>query len=322
MATSIPFFSRSVVVSGEAPLIQATRKETDAESTIQFIRSVLCTRGPLVELDGRIEPGRPQPLILKALGSTFAQSTGEATTSLVTANSEEPRPNEQVKWAGDFNTFAGWHNWFWSGKSRVVKVDDLPVARTTWPELGQENHEAPGRWPISVPLPSVIPADLRSLAPERDGTLTRVASPSPHLLNKTIESFSAPCAVPRLAPAAPVTSVPKPDPTTPPQVLPRLRQRQPLRLRQRLRRIPPRSEIWTFDLSAPPWHGDLGRFLGDHLRPDDRRIRVLVKGTGSPFSTPIQLPTGLLPRDPAGSDSATRTPRSSGLRSEAPRGRP
>lgn len=277
-------FSRSVVVSGEAPLIQAARKETDAESTIQFIRSVLCTRGPLVELDGRIEPGRLQPLILKALGSTFAQSTGEATASLVTANSEEPRPNEQVKWAGDFNTFAGWHNWFWSGKSRVVKVDDLAVARTTWPELSQENQEVPGRWPISVPLPSVIPADLRSLAPERDGTLTRVAAPRPHLLNKTIESFSA-VSIPRLAPPAPLPSVAKPDPATPTSSAANTAATATM--------DPSAERDLSFDLSAPPWHGDLGRFLVDHLRPDDRRIRVLVKGTGSPFSTPIQLPTGL-----------------------------
>lgn len=280
-------FSRSVVASGGAPLLQSGSPEPDSERTIQFVRSILCSRGALLEVNAISGPGRPRPLVLRALGSTFAQLAGEGTSSLMVSPLEEARPNEQVQWAGDFNAFAGWHDWFSSGKGRAAKVVNLSAARGIWPELAPGNLEDLARWPIPVASFLISPTDLMPLASERAGTLTRVASPSPYLLNKSFESFNR-VSIPRLVPHAPAGPTSKVSVATRPS--------------SATTAAPDRATSWadplaerelTFNLSASPWNGDLGLFLRDHVRKEDRRLRILVSGSGSPFSTPIQLPVGL-----------------------------
>jgi serine/threonine-protein kinase len=50
----------------------------------------------------------------------------------------------------------------------------------------------------------------------------------------------------------------------------------------------------AFDLTAPPWKGDLGRFLKDQVKPGDARVHVRVTGSGPAALgfTPVRLPDG------------------------------
>ncbi|SIO64887.1 serine/threonine protein kinase [Singulisphaera sp. GP187] len=279
--------TRTVVASGGAPLIQTASVELDADRTILFNRSVLSGRGSLLEVGNHSGPGRPRPIVLRALGTTFAQLAGEGTASLMVSAAEEGRPNEQIRWAGAFNVFAGWHNWMSTAKGRVVKLANLSAARNAWPDLEAGNREDFTRWRIPGSPLQLRPAELAPLAVEREGSLSRVASPSPYLLEKTFEPFNNPT-IPRLAiPSRPLPTT-KPELPTQPSIT---------------AATPPESAAGeassrgerelAFNLAAAPWNGDLGLFLRDQVRKEDRRLRVLVSGNGSPYSTPIQLPVGL-----------------------------
>lgn len=281
------FFSRSLIVAGSAPMVVSTGSEADSDRTIQCVRSLLCTSGSILKLNAQTAQARPRPIVFRALGSTFAQLAGEGSTSLMASDSESAHPGEQVQWVGDANVFAGWHDWLTLGKAHPIKLGNLAAARDVWPELSPDNREVLARWPIQVALNRIDPSVFATVASELQGTLSKVASPSPNLLVKTFESFHQ-TPIPRLASSVPTGPTPKlevatsqPGATTVPPVL---EKPEPT--------APTRRDL-VFDLSAAPWNGDLGRFLRDQLRPGDRRVRVLVNGNGSPFSTPIRLPVGL-----------------------------
>ncbi|WP_406696535.1 protein kinase [Singulisphaera sp. Ch08] len=280
-------FSRSLIATGGPSVIRSASLETDAERTIQFVRSLVCSRGSLLEVVGGPEPGRTRPVVVRALGSTFAQLAGEGTASLLFLASGEGRPHQLVQWAGDFNVFAGWHDWFSSGRGNAVRMANLAAARTVWPEISASNREDFARWAIPLPPVQIVPTDLQSVASEREGTLSRIASPSPYLLNKTFEPFHR-VAIPRLA------AVASRAPTATSEHPTRLSSGSPAPPESAAVDSGPRvaREI-AFNLAASPWNGDLGLFLRDQIRQDDRRLRVMVSGTGSPFSTPIKLPVGL-----------------------------
>jgi serine/threonine-protein kinase len=290
--------NRSMVVSGGTPLIRSSTSDPGGERTIHLVRTLLCSRGALLDVNAGGTPGRTSPLFVRTLGSTFAQLAGQGTTSLIVSALDVGRPEELVSWAGERNVFAGWHDWFSFNNGRAVKVTDLSSARTIWPELDPRNREEPSRWRVDLDLDRVTPADLLPLASESGGTLSRVAAPSPFLLEKTVEAFGR-SVIPRLAARTPGPATPKFDPMPRAAIPPNP---PPAGAKPGATVPVPAERELAFDLSANPWHGDLGLFLRDQLRKEDRRLRVLVAGSGAYFSTPIRLPEGLsleLEPDPA-----------------------
>ncbi len=49
----------------------------------------------------------------------------------------------------------------------------------------------------------------------------------------------------------------------------------------------------TFDTGTPPWNGDLGAFLREHVIAGMRHARIRVTGSGPHPFTPVRLPRGL-----------------------------
>jgi hypothetical protein len=49
----------------------------------------------------------------------------------------------------------------------------------------------------------------------------------------------------------------------------------------------------TFDTGTPPWNGDLGAFIREHVIAETRHARIRVTGSGPHRFTPVRLPRGL-----------------------------
>lgn len=281
--------NRSVVASGGAPAIQNGQSEgSSGDRTVHLVRSLICSRGPVLELDPPGSSGRSGLLTLKVLGSTFAQLAGEGSTSLIVSGLADGRAEERLTWVGDHNRFSGWRDWFAFGGGRTVKVPDLATARSVWEGIEAQGQQDSGRWQVTQDPVRITPSSLMSHSKEVGGTLTRVASPSPWLFEKTLESFPRFEIPPRLqipaesvAPTPRVPSLADGTETAEGDADPAVRASTPA------------TRELTFNLAAGPWNGDLGRFLLDRIRPGERRIRVVIEGDGARYSTPIRLPEGL-----------------------------
>lgn len=276
--------NRSVLVAGRTPLISSRDAERGREARLTILRSLLCGRGPLVEV-GTLAPGRnPEPVVLRSRSSTFANLAGEGTTSLILLLHEEDRLTDHLRWTGDLNVFAGWRDWASAGSARVVKVANLAAARATWPNTDLQSREDSSRWTITTDLERVLPVELGSFSPEAQAIAALVAAPTPYLFPKTVETFAR-MKVPALASPAEATSLPSVPPGRP----------APRASSAATNGEPPRPEVreLMFDLQASPWKGDLGLFLRDQIKKEDTRIRVLVSGGGAHFCTPIRLPDGV-----------------------------
>ena len=250
--------TRSVLILDAGPLIACQPAGTTGVRRFHIIRSLLACRGPILEIAGSATTARPDSVVVRALGTTFARIEEASASSLIVSQERRPEPGGHLSWLGDANRFSGWGSWLSSGEGRTVEVANLGAARVAWPATDPQSVESATAWPGSLVPAWVVPGDLEEVSPERRATLARVAAPSPYLREKTVETFD-PLAIPGRAG----------DPALPAPV----------------------SEL-TFDVAANPWMGDLGLFLRERMSGLGERVRVRVKGTGSYACSPIRMPAG------------------------------
>ncbi len=277
--------SRSVIVNGHGAAVTSSGSVT-GERQIDLSRSVIATRGPAVEMDDPPIGVRPKPVIVRALGSTFAHLATPTRRALLEWRGEGAGVNEMVKWVGDNNTFAGWADWLAVGSSHSVRIANLEAARAIWPGSDVGSRELLDVRPFPFAADHASARSVQDLAPERLDVLARVAAPSPMLHEKTIEAFPHPV-VPGLTNVAgtpltgPLTQLIPARPLTGPRV-PTIR---PVLDPGGFREL-------TFQAGAGG-SGDLGQFLAANFPPSNVVLRVNVSGTGSFPFTPIRIPDGL-----------------------------
>ena len=125
--------SRSVLIEGGAPLVVAGVSDSTSENKLAVVRSVCASRAPFLDASGLPSAPRQRPLLIRALGSTFACIRGADPSSLVTGRDGAGGMNEVVQWEGDENIYTGWNAWYATGHEASVKVADLAAARRIWP---------------------------------------------------------------------------------------------------------------------------------------------------------------------------------------------
>ncbi len=286
---------RSLVVGDLGPLISLEPAEK-GDRSLTFHRSVLASKGPMIEL-----VGRSSPIVIRALGSTFAKLEGTNVSPLImskAALSGEPRV--AIDWSGEDNAFAGWPSWLTAGPDNSIRVPRLDGVKTAWPGSDATSRESATPWPGIPRGEKVVPADFARLAPERRGTLARIATPHPMVDDLTVGSIAR-LLTPELSSTLIPPFVPSPAAMNPaPVVMP---PPQPNQTGPRLKNAPgpnrtappkPTEPLnLVFDVQDPSWAGDLGRFLADKLVEGTFRATVRVKGAGVWPTSPIRLPERL-----------------------------
>jgi eukaryotic-like serine/threonine-protein kinase len=152
-------------------------------------------------------------------------------------------------------------------------VSHLEDARRAWNPTDSHSREQARGWSPELDEDRIDPADLLPLAASCAPILTRVAHPGPNLRAKTVESFprlviGAPSPVPRTPGADPVPADGGSNPAS----------------------LPAGTDL--FDVTKPPWKGDLGRFVADRLATGAKALRVVARGAGTFEMTPVRLPEG------------------------------
>ncbi len=193
---------RSVLFAGTGPLFHLGGVDPNATRSLSLLRCVCATRGTLLDIDQNSRGDRPSPVTVRALGSTFGHLAvpGESGggVPLIVLHEEGAEGSETLNWLGEHNVFAGWNEWLSPGIGRPARLANLAAVRRAWSKTDSQSREALPSWTSKGSLERISVTDLKTLAPERLATLTRVAAPSPYLFEKSIETFPRPV-VPALA---------------------------------------------------------------------------------------------------------------------------
>lgn len=275
--------NRSVIVGDGGPLI-ASESADQAARSLFLIRSVIATRGNLIEWKGK-----QAPLTVKALGSTIARVDGGDATAMLRSRTVGGGPAAILDWWGQDNSFVGWAGWLTSTSETSTRVDGLDGIHATWPGSDSSSVVSAGPWPASIVREDVIPADFVPIASDRRGTLARVASPHPRLRDQT---FGAIARLP-----APAMSDGLIEPTAGPGfLLPGGSASHPgpgsIAQPSSIGAAQPLVDLY-FDLQASPWNGDLGSFLIEKVKDATSRVVVHVRGSGTRTMSPVRFPDGL-----------------------------
>jgi serine/threonine-protein kinase len=303
-------FDRSLILGDAGPLLVAGPGEKSARS-FYFRRSLLVTRGPVLEL-----AGKGGATLVRALGSTFARVEGTAGAGLglfATRAAFAGEPPSVLDWAGEANHFVGWPAWLASmgdGSARVARLDGV---KSAWPGSDGSSRESPSAWPAHVRPDAAIPLDFAHLEPGLVPTLAMAAVPHPRLRELTLDSLarlvtpelSATLVTPYVAPLAaaplpgrpipPAAAAPKPTAPTPNATGPRLKNQ----IKAGGPGMPgagpavPGPLNLTFNLNESPWMGDLGLYLAEKLVRGTPWASITVRGSGVYPMTPIRLPDGI-----------------------------
>lgn len=311
---------RSIVEGEAGPLIAIEPADRPARSLF-FHRSLVATRGPLLEF-----PTRAVPLVVRSLGSTFARIEGAGASGLIHSKvAFSGDPKGALDWSGEDNGFVGWPAWLTSGSESAVRVTSLEGVRIAWPGSDGSSRETSAGWPATIAREDITPADFAGLAPDRRATLARIATPHPRLrevafsainrlatpeLSATlIPPFVAPPPMPDAPPPMPApvpapvsakaktNSKPASNPNgpvlrTPPAANPNGPVPKAGPIANAPPPAPPAIDI-TFDVAAAPWSGDLGQFLAEKLVPGTFRATIRVRGGGVHLTSAARLPDGL-----------------------------
>ena len=258
---------RSLVVGDAGPLISLEPAEKPARS-LYLIRSVLTTRGPLIDWSF----GKPGPVSVKALGSTLARVDGPGVAPLMHCRSAFAGPAaDLVGWSGADNTLAGWPAALTSGPESSILAARLAGIRSDPPAPGEGDRELVESWPDSANREEVVPADFFALAPGLRPTLARAARPHALLRELTVDLMRR---------------LPTPDlaanPAAPPPVT------------NRVGAKPVPVVDASFDPDAAPWFGDLGKFLAATVKDPVARHVVRIKAGSNVVHamSPVRLPDG------------------------------
>jgi serine/threonine protein kinase len=312
-------FDRSLVVGDAGPLIVLENTEKSGRS-LAFYRSLIATRGPVLEI-----PGKSPPTIIRSLGSTFARIDGMTSSPMIVTRANfTGEPFTALDWSGEDNAFVGWSGWLTSNLEATPRVADIERIRSIWPGSDASSLDSPNPWPVVILRDDVLPDDLTRLAPNRRGTLVKIASPQPLLKDLTIGSVQK-LVVPELSASLipPLSSfhlmtsgTSTTHPPTPPDVplpTPKSSIRPPPEQnatgpRPKLKTAtsnpqgpvapkappkPPEPLNLTFNVVDLPWSGDLGAFLAEKIVKGTFRVTVEIRGSGNHAMSPIRLPNGL-----------------------------
>jgi serine/threonine protein kinase len=200
--------NRSLLLAGTGPLFHLAGVDPHASRIIALSRCVCATRGPLLDVDQNSRGDRPSPVNFRALGSTVAHlavpGVAGASYPMIVLRDEGAGGSETLNWLGEHNVFVGWNEWLSPGIGRPPRIANLAAARRASPRTDAQSREVPTSWTLRGSLERISASDMKPLAPERLATLTRVASPSPYLFEKTLDTFPRP---PVPVPAARLTEV-------------------------------------------------------------------------------------------------------------------
>ncbi len=287
--------ARSVVLGGSAPLMRVTGKGTGLSRRLAVTRSLLAGQGPLLDLGG--------PLLLRSLCSTYARieprnaaqsvlHSGRSSVVGVDAGSDAVT---SLDWAGESNTFRGWPSLV-SEREGVPRAADLGALKIAWPGGDVMSVEKVDAWPAGIE--ELFPLDLVKLAEEQAPTLSRVATPTAWIREKSQTNFT-PLYVPRVA-LTPINVVtPGGSGMAAPEIGIASTKRSPPGGAPPGKAAPiavdPAQLELGFDTQVSPWFGDLGAFIKQNIagRPGLKRIKVRVQGFGPRTWTPIKLPQGV-----------------------------
>ena len=112
----------SAVVNGQGVVVSATGRGA-GEWRVFVARCILASRGSAFESsDTSGTPARP--LLVRALGSTFAHVEGPTRHPLVTARGGDATTN-LLNWEGVDNRYEGWTGWLSAGNPPAVRVASL-----------------------------------------------------------------------------------------------------------------------------------------------------------------------------------------------------
>jgi serine/threonine-protein kinase len=286
-------FNRSVVLNGQGSLLSA-EVTNGPERRLFALRSVLASVGPALQwLDGspRI---RPRPIPIRALGTTFAHIASPTRTSLLASRGSPCAATDLVNWQGDFNAFAGWVGWLSMANERDVPIPRIDDARTIWPGTDPSSITAFEGWPAGTAVETWTPTMLLGLAKDRGATLAAVPTPSVFIREKTIGRFPRPSVPVEAAQLTPAVSpgglgvqaqagLPL-DAAGNPGVFPQTSAAASKGVR-----------VLSFDADAGSGNasGDLGRFLAESIRKDDKLVRIRVRGSLARTWTPVRIPEGV-----------------------------
>ena len=297
-------FDRSLVVGGSGPLIVVEPAER-ASRALYFHRSVIATRGLVLDLEGRSAP----PAV-RALGTTFAKIEGGSGASLFLSKAASiGNPGSGFDWSGEDNAFLGWPGWLSSGPDAPARVAGLAAVHANWPASDTSSRESAVPWPIWTLEDDIVPSRIVPLAPELQATLGQVATPHPRIKELTIGSLahltapelSASLIPPFESPAARPGNPgfvpgPKPAPLPPPEpnaMGPRLRNPVVPQANGAVKPLAVNPLNLTFNVEDAPWSGDLGKYLAEKLVEGTTRATIQVKGIGVHATSPIRLPDGI-----------------------------
>lgn len=247
-------FARSAVSCSRGAVLDFAGEPT-AKRSVMFLRTVVASRGPVLNLIGSAGAAASIPPTVRSLESTFASiDHGSGSVQPFVGMSEiPPGPPRSaatlVDWLGESNSFVGWEQWS-SGSTPGL----LTALRGADPEAEKSSRDARDPWPDSAANPwaaSAVPAEVaKTLA----APPSRVANPIASLHQRTLGAFARPAMPNRLAGAS--------------------------------------TEL-TFDADDEEYNGDLGHFLAAQRAGTSRRLRVSVTGSGRHAMSPVSMPEGV-----------------------------
>jgi eukaryotic-like serine/threonine-protein kinase len=308
--------SRSLILGDAFPLIVAQPAEKGARS-FHFYRSLLVSRGNVMELVGRSNPPS-----VRSLGTTFARLEGGngSAPGLVSSRVDfTGEPPSALDWSGEDNDFIGWSGLLTAGPQGSVRVAGLDGINATWIGSDASSRETATAWPAPNRPDVVSPVEFAALTPPFKATLVKVATPSGRFNDLTFGSLAKlstpelsatlipPFVPPVIRPGAErAAAAPKPAALPPPNpnaLGPRPKGKAagpqpkgaapPGMQGANPPAQPPGPLNLTFDVKEAPWAGDLGLYLAEKLVAGVTRATVQVRGAGVHPMSPIRLPDGL-----------------------------
>ncbi|MGO9466210.1 MAG: serine/threonine-protein kinase [Isosphaeraceae bacterium] len=290
---------KSMILGGSVPLIRVSNQDVAAEQRFFFLDAILAGTGPIIDRAAVAATSQSKPMVIRAYGSAFGRLHGAGIASIVCSSDPSAAAAQQIVWEGNHNLFAGWMGFFAHGKDPTVTVANLAAVRSTWNGAERASQEIPLPWPHPFDLSVATADDLAPFLPNRENVLRQVARPRSGLLEKTSLAYAPPL-IPdpigwALAGNRQAGSGGGQLRITKPQFEGTSSSSVGVGTGPTFPAPPADREIMdlTFDTAVPPWNGDLGAFLRNHLVDGVRYARVRVLGSGSHRCSAVRLPRGI-----------------------------
>ena len=161
-----------------------------ADRSVEVFRSVVASRGPLLDLIGAAGASGARPPSVRSLESTFAEIGGPPSPFVKLTDTPPGPPRSAaslVDWKGQGDVFAGWDQWSSGSPSGL-----LGGLRGASPEAEVSGRETREVWPEEAAdpwLPTVVP---RTVEATLAAPLPRLARPVRTLRDRTLGAFPPP----------------------------------------------------------------------------------------------------------------------------------